>query len=348
MTTNSHPAKPPSKAAVARHLANLHAEAARREQKLSSGVAGPFAGLIDAYASPDMHPEQTAAVRPFLQQVIAASTLSGPESVRKHCNHVTALAAYALARGRALDVASLLTTAVIDEYVRTGMATASDALKAERRRRLLALARTVNPGPNSPFQLAPISHVSIKPCYTPKEIGVISRVCWTQPTPLKQQALSIVVALGAGAGGDSMDLRALRVRDIEDLGDDKGIQVRFQEPRPRVVPVRVAFEALLRSAVDGRLPGALLLGQKKDRRNTAARAIENAALHKVPRIEPSRLRATWLADLMTDSVPIGLILQAAGLKSARTLAELLPHLGCWMEHKGLDCEQFDVLRGGAK
>ncbi|MHB1614538.1 MAG: hypothetical protein ACYCYA_09515 [Actinomycetes bacterium] len=56
-----------------------------------------------------------------------------------------------------------------------------------------------------------------------------------------------------------------------------------------------------------------------DRRNTAARAVENAALYNVPHIVPARLRATWLADLMTDAVPIGLILQAAGLRSARTL-----------------------------
>jgi len=28
--------------------------------------------------------------------------------------------------------------------------------------------------------------------------------------------------------------------------------------------------------------------------------VENAALYNVPHIEQSRLRATWLADLMTD------------------------------------------------
>ena len=32
------------------------------------------------------------------------------------------------------------------------------------------------------------------------------------------------------------------------------------------------------------------------------------------------LRATWLAYLMTDSIPLAVILQAAGLKSARIRA----------------------------
>lgn len=99
--------------------------------------------------------------------------------------------------------------------------------------------------------------------------------------------------------------------------------------------MRKHFEVLLRSALAGRTPGELLLGQKQDRRNTAARAIERAALHNVPHIEPARLRATWLADVMTDPIPLALILQAAGLRSARTLSELLPHLDAWLAHKSL-------------
>jgi hypothetical protein len=48
---------------------------------------------------------------------------------------------------------------------------------------------------------------------------------------------------------------------------------------------------------------------------------------------------------MTDSIPLAVILQAAGLKSARTLAELQPHLGPWLEHKGLTQAPHTGLRG---
>ena len=37
--------------------------------------------------------------------------------------------------------------------------------------------------------------------------------------------------------------------------------------------------------------------------------------------------------------------QAAGLKSARTLSELQPHLGPWLTHKGLSLDEAPVLRG---
>ena len=101
-------------------------------------------------------------------------------------------------------------------------------------------------------------------------------------------------------------------------------------------------------AVAGLDDGQLLLGRKEDRRNTAARVTERAALHKVPHIEPARLRATWLADLMTDQVPLAVILQAAGLKSARTLSELQPHLGPWLETKGLSVTDAAHLRGESR
>ncbi len=48
---------------------------------------------------------------------------------------------------------------------------------------------------------------------------------------------------------------------------------------------------------------------------------------------------------MTDFIPVALILQAAGLKSSRTLAELHPHLGAWLTHKGLSGTDTAALRG---
>ncbi|KRF19381.1 hypothetical protein ASG90_20410 [Nocardioides sp. Soil797] len=283
-------------------------------------------------------------IQPFLVAAITASNLSGKESVRKHCNHLTQIACFALKRGQALKLSVVLTTAFIDEYIRIGMAQDTDHNRAERRRRLLALARTANPGPHVPPKLTPIGHSAVKPCYTPSELAVIMRAARVQPTQMRQRNLAIVVALGAGAGLDSIDLRALLTDHIEDLGTN-GIRIHVQGPRPRVVVLRAPFEQLLRDAVQDMPSGQLLLGRKQDRRTTAARATERAAVHNAPHIEQARLRATWLADLMTESVPLAVILQAAGLKSARTIAELQPHIEPWLEHKGLTESHDAALRG---
>lgn len=340
-TTQRNARKRPSRAAVQRELARI------AEERQDLHLAEPLAHVIDSYESKTIPADRMKLIRPFLVTVITLSGLTGRESVRKHCKHLSELAAYGMSRGLPLEHASLLTTAFIDEHVQLGMPADTDGHRAERRRRLLALARTVNPGPTAPARLAPIPHSGVKPCYLPNERAVIMRVAATQPTEAKTRNLSAIVGLGFGAGCDSVDLRHVRVSDIEDLGDD-GVLVRIPDPRPRVVPVRRDCEALVRRAVAERGPDELLIGVKEDRRNTAAQAVEQAALYKVPHIEQSRMRATWLADVMTDVIPIGLIMQAAGLKSARTLAELLPHLDPWIKHKKLDLPSPEALRGGAQ
>lgn len=336
--THPKPKKRPSKAAVARLRAEV--ESRPKNKELPAEVAAVIAGYVPAR----VNDATTERIRPFLVAAITASSLRGKESVRKHCNHLTQLACFALKRGVPLEVAPVLTTAFIDEYIRVEMAQETDHNRAERRRRLLALARTANPGPGVPPKLTPIGHSSVKPCYSPAELAVIMRASRVQPTAARQRDLATVVALSGGAGLDSVDMRDLLTDHIEDLGE-AGIRIHVQGPRPRVVVLRRPFESLLRDALKRMGAGQLLIGRKQDRRNTAARATERAALHNIPHITPARLRATWLADLMTDSIPLALILQAAGLKSARTLSELQPHLGPWLTHKGLPQAHDTVLRG---
>lgn len=329
MATKSRRTKRPSKAAVARLRADV--ESRPKNAELPTEVAA----VIEGYTSARVSDTTMETIRPFIVEAITASTLRGKESVRKHCNHLTQLACFALKRGMPLEISAVLTTTFIDEYVRVEMAEESRHNRSERRLRLLSLARTANPGPDVPPKLTPVGHSSVKPCYSPAELAVITRAARVQPTEARQRDLSIVVALSGGAGLDSVDMRDLLTDHVEDLGE-AGIRIHVQGPRPRIVVLRRALEPLLRTALEGMPAGQLLIGRKQDRRNTAARATERAALHNIPHIEPARLRATWLADLMTDAIPLAVILQAAGLRSARTLAELQPHLGPWLEHKGLD------------
>ena len=321
--------KRPNRAAFERALAQVQAQPRSRE------LPEALAALIDAHEPASSTGRPMHLIRPFIKDVITASTLTGVESVRKHCTHLTEIAAYALNRGLPLASATVMTTALIDEYIRIGMADNGDHLRAERRRRLLALAAIVNPGPQAPAKLTPIPHSSVKACYTPLEAAGIIRVSRVQPTDARRRDLSAVVACGLGVGMDSVDIRHGLVSDILDHGT-AGMLVTIQGPRPRIVPVRAHIEPLLREAIAGRAANEQLLVGKIDRRNTAARATEKAARIGVPHIEPARLRATWLADLMTDPIPLALILQAAGLKSARTLVDLQPHLGPWLAHKGFN------------
>ena len=70
-----------------------------------------------------------------------------------------------------------------------------------------------------------------------------------------------------------------------------------------------------------------MIGASTGRRNVAAKVVEKATiLGDAPKIEASRLRTTWLADLLTSDVPLSVVMAVSGLSSARTITEVLQHL----------------------
>ncbi len=112
MATSPNRKKRPSMAAVARYQAEL--EARRKTQELPPEVAN----VIATYDPAGVPAATMREVRPFLVEVITASKLRGRESVRKHCNHLTKFACFAIKRGVPLGVEHVMTTSFIDEYVR--------------------------------------------------------------------------------------------------------------------------------------------------------------------------------------------------------------------------------------
>jgi hypothetical protein len=263
-------------------------------------------------------------VRPTVTQTLARSTLRGEATFRKHLTHLGYFVAWTAQQGLPLSPATV-TRANVDEYTRIGMPHASGKSRADRRARLRWLADQINPG-QAPDTGVPVARPSIRPPYIPEELATIRRVAQTQPTARQRRNLSTCVALGAGAGLDSADLRHLRSEHIVDCGAG-GFLVHVPGLKARTVPVLASFEPLLRAAVLERPSGELLLGRREDRRNIAARAVSAAVLlGDCPRIVQSRLRASWLAELMRHRVPLAVIMRAAGLRSARTLGDLLPHL----------------------
>ena len=321
--------KRPSKAAVARQLEQVQAQLAPRE------LPADLAAVIAGYQPKKPRVRPMDAIRPFLTEAFSASNVIGVKSVRAHCTHLTELATYAISRGVPLTVKDVLTTELIDEHVRVGMPDNSDRNRQLRRTLLMNVAKAANPGPTAPVALTPIQRTAIRPCYTPFELATLKRVCQIQPTDARSRDLVAMVCLGAGAGLDSVDLRHLWFKNIHYRGAGRGYLINIAGPRPRTVPLRASYEALMAEVVRGRHPDDLVLGKEEHRRDVTAHIAQRAALYKAPHIEQARLRATWLADVMTDPIPVALILHAAGLKSARSMTDLLPHLGPWLEHKNL-------------
>ena len=213
---------------------------------------------------------------------------------------------------------------LIDEWLRTATPYLKDDSKGTTRSRLRTLASAVNPGLGAPPRPEPIGYQAIRPPYGQAEVARIRAIATTQPHSVTGRQVALCVGCGFGAGLDSVDLRHQYGCHFEDHGDT-GIRIEVQGPRPRVVWVRRDWEALARTGIEGLKPNQLALGHQPTREGVASRIYDQAVVLGEPiELDQSRMRATWLVTLMREPVPLATIMRAAGLRSGRTITDLLP------------------------
>ena len=179
-----------------------------------------------------------------------------------------------------------------------------------------------------------IAHQAAKPPYTAAQCEQLLLIARHQPTIGRRRALMAVLALGLGAGLDAGDQRAITPADIDTVNCDGTditlITVRGTKARTAVMAAKyvpVLNEALALHREEGRGETTPLHGMKLNRHTviTPVRDRTVTATGEGIELNGSRLRNTWLVDAMSSDVPLSVLMTAAGLKSARTLADLLPY-----------------------
>jgi hypothetical protein len=267
-----------------------------------------------------------SAIRPVFLEAITRGQIGGVESFKKHRVVIAGFLAWLHEQHRPLDIATVFTYETIDAYYVAGLQGMEDSTRNEYRSRLKGLARKLNPGIESPIP-ASAGHVSVRPGYTTVEEAAIMRVALRQRRDEARRRTCIIVGLSGGGGLDSVDIRHQHAAGIIDRGDD-GIIVEVAGPRPRTVIIRRAYEPLVRAGLVGLRPSQLVLRNSgREKTNPVGRVIDDIeSFDDTPAIDVARLRSTWLSWLMSEPVPLRIVMQTAGLKSARTLADLLPHL----------------------
>jgi hypothetical protein len=273
-------------------------------------------------------------VRSVVAEILAGSVVRGNDSFRKHLTHLGYFYAWASEHDLPLTAATLTRTN-IEEYARTGMPDSTPKSRSDRRSRLRRLADRVHPEQSTGPHVE-IERPRIRPPYTETQVQALVRTAWNQPSSERTRKAALCVGLGLGAGLDSSDFRGLRRQHIHIERADRGdgsLRAQVTVPgtatgsRTRIVPIRTEYVDLVARGVEGLGGDQLLLGRVEDRRNLAANALADVVvLGDCPRIEQSRLRATWLAALLMQPVRLDVVMAAAGLRTARTLPDLLPHL----------------------
>jgi hypothetical protein len=170
----------------------------------------------------------------------------------------------------------------------------------------------------------PLPRERAKQPYSAAEIGGFLALAAAQPTAERQMRAAGLVCLGAGAGLIRADLRDARGTDVACRSG--GVVVQVRGPRPRAVPVLARYQGRLLAAARFAGDGLVCGGAEHGRRNLTGRLV--ASLDGgggLPRLDTSRLRATWLADC-GELLGLATFMHAAGISCSQRLGDLVAGL----------------------
>jgi hypothetical protein len=170
----------------------------------------------------------------------------------------------------------------------------------------------------------PLPRERSKQPYSPAQIGGYLALADAQPAGGRRMRAAGLVCLGAGAGLIRGDLRDVHGTDVACRSG--GVVVTVRGTRPRTVPVLARYHARLLAAARSAGDGLILCGADPGRRNLANPLV--AALdggNGLPRLDTSRLRATWLRDA-AELLGLATFMHAAGITCSQRLGDLIAGL----------------------
>jgi integrase len=215
----------------------------------------------------------------------------------------------------------LLHPSVIERFTRSAPGISAVARRTLRTN-LRFIARRVVP------QLAPadapLPRERSKAPYSAAQIAGYLALADAQPTAARRMRAAGLVCLGGGAGLIRGDLRAVRGSDI--IARSGGVIAEVRGPRARVVPVLARYHEPLLAAAAFAGTGLVTGGTDPGRRNVTTPLITALAGGTgLPRLDTSRLRATWLADC-ARLLGLATFMTAAGITCSQRLGDLIAGL----------------------
>jgi integrase len=170
----------------------------------------------------------------------------------------------------------------------------------------------------------PLPRERAKQPYSPAQIDGYLALADAQPARERRMRAAGLVCLGAGAGLIRGDLRDVRGTDVACRSG--GVIVSVRGARPRTVPVLARYHARLLAAARFAGSGLVCGGIDPGRRNLTnplIRALDGGG--GLPRLDTSRLRATWLADC-AELLGLATFMHAAGISCSQRLGDLVAGL----------------------
>ena len=274
-------------------------------------------GYISRWRPSSVSPEAAA----FARNVIAQAAPQGRERAKNLLWAAGKLADYALGLGLEAVPDVVLHPSTAERFTRCAPGLSGVARRTLRTNLRFIGRRVV---PHLYPQDLPLPRERAKSPYTAVEIGGFLALADAQPTLERRMRAAGLVCLGAGAGLIRGDLRDARGTDVACRSG--GVLVAVRGGRPRTVPVLARYHAPLLAAARFAGTGLICGGADPGRRNITTPLI--AALDGgsgLPRLDTSRLRATWLAGC-AELLGLATFMHAAGISCSQRLGDLIAGL----------------------
>jgi integrase len=280
-------------------------------------AAGPVAGYIAGWRPTSVSPQAAA----FARAVITETGPAGRERAKNLLWAAGKLADYGIGLGLDAVPEVLLHPSVTERFTRCAPGL-SDVARRTLRTNLRFIGRRVVPR-LYPADL-PLPRERAKEPYSPAEIAGYLALADAQPTAQRRMRAAGLVCLGAGAGLIRADLRAVRGTDV--ICRSGGVIVQVRGARPRAVPVLARYHGRLLAAARLAATGPVTGGTDPGRRNITTPLIRSLSGGAgLPRLDTSRLRATWLAEV-AGLLGLATFMHAAGITCSQRLGDLLAGL----------------------
>lgn len=308
-----------SKAEVRRLMKEL-----LEHQKADPEVVEPVRNFVDAYVPIGVDGDTWEKVADAVGDGVKRAGFKTVAAVKRHCTTLTLYLVWRENEGLSLALPDAMKPESIDQFYLRGLSQCGERTRNDYRSRLRTLATRVTPTVAS--QVPSLGYNAVRAGYITVEEAMIRRVTLGQPRPETRRRLCAIVGLGAGGGIDSQDLRYVLFEHVA-VSETGMISVDVHGPKARTVVIRREYESLVLAALEGLKPGDPVVKVDGGKSNPVARIVSDATLFDdVPKIDMRRLRTTWITWLLTQRIPLDVIMAASGLTSARIIVDMISAL----------------------
>lgn len=258
----------------------------------------------------------------FAESVVAAVHAHVPYKRSELLLATTRLAHWAASRKLELDRDTLFSEATLNEFIREGLSSQSDASRGNVRAQLRRVGEVLHGETSSVERLAGADPLAP---YGKEDLRRFTEWAQGQKTSAFKRDARTILALGFGAGLSAGEIGELVREDV--LVDECGVQVVVRGPRERAVQVLRDQETRILKALEAVEPGQYLIRPERgsNPKNLISNIVDRGVASELGP-QTQRMRATWLVRHLSAGTPVAALMEAAGLESLKALTRYLPFM----------------------